>query len=588
MSDFDTENLIPPAPLVAKLTLQAFDSFNAGFRVITRRAQQRFEQRDWKGGLWDSAERLDLYGKTVEFILAQLDNTLGDAARDESLWVAARQCYAELAVARHDLDRAETFFNSVARRMLKTVGVNHEVEFFYVDNKTSAAQDADSLYRTCDKGWDTKSLVRDILEAFPLAVRYEDIERDAERVAQEIDLYLWPIIGTEKSCRVDVVKALFYRNKEAYIVGRFVVEDQTIPLIIPLANGEAGVYADTVLLRRSEASVLFSFAYSYFFVDVERYDALVEFLRSIVTPATNADLYTSLGFHRHGKTEFYRDLHQFVHVSNEQFVIAPGLEGAVMIAFTLPNFNFVLKVIKDKPCFLRSQLETPKVITMDQVMYQYDFVSHRDRAGRMVDTQEFENLLFKRKRFSDPLLDEFAVAAKENVIMTDDTVVIRHLYVQRKVLPLPLFFKSETDPEAIRRVLIDFGYFLKDICASGVFPSDLFNTWNYGVTDWGRVVLFDYDDVMPIERIRFREKPTPRDDYEEIEPEENWIFATEEDFFMDEIDRYSGIPHPLKGVFKSVHGDLYTLKFWSTLTERLSNGEIFDVTPYDRNKRFQK
>jgi isocitrate dehydrogenase kinase/phosphatase len=204
----------------------------------------------------------------------------------------------------------------------------------------------------------------------------------------------------------------------------------------------------------------------------------------------------------------------------------------------------------------------------------------------MVDTQEFENLRFKKRRFSDALLEEFALAAQADVVITDEYVIIQHAYVQRKVLPLPLYFQCEKDPEALRRVLIDFGYFLKDIAASGVFPSDLFNLWNYGVAHWGRVVLYDYDDVLPIEKIKFREKPLPRDEFEENEPEENWIVATEDDFFMDEIDRYSGIPNPLKGVFKSVHGDLYTLRFWNDLTDRLNKGDIFDVIPYDRRKRF--
>jgi isocitrate dehydrogenase kinase/phosphatase len=300
-----------------------------------------------------------------------------------------------------------------------------------------------------------------------------------------------------------------------------------------------------------------------------------------------AELYTALGYNRHGKTEFYRDLHRFVHVSREQFIIAPGLEGAVMIAFTLPNFGFVFKVIKDKPCFLRSAYETPKVITGKRVREQYAFVSHQDPAGRMVDTQEFENLRFRKKRFSGPLLAEFALAARENVILGDEYVVIQHLYVQRKVVPLPLYFEGEKDPEAIRHVLVDFGYFLKDIAASGVFPCDLFNTWNYGVTQWGRVVLYDYDDVLPIEKIRFREKPAARDEVEEIEPEENWIVATDEDFFVDELDRYSGIPGPLKGIFRSVHADLYTLRFWDVLTDRVNRGEIFDVIPYDRTKQFR-
>jgi isocitrate dehydrogenase kinase/phosphatase len=574
--------------IAACLTLEAFDAFNADFRLITRRAKQRYQDRDWSGGRLDAVARLDLYEQILDRIAVKLDSAFGPQVREEPFWVSAKRRFTPLVAARYDIDRAETFFNSVTRKMLNTVGINREVEFFYLHPVARALREGEPVYRTYARVADTASLIRRIFEDVPVGVSFEDIDRDAALVAEEVDLCLWPIAGLSKEYSIDVVGSVFYRNKEAYIVSRMVVEGRAIPMIIPLSHGERGIRAETVLLHESEATILFSFAYSYFFVDVERHDALIRFLQSIMPHAELAELYIALGYNRHGKTEFYRDLHRFVHVSREQFIIAPGLEGAVMIAFTLPNFGFVFKVIKDRPCFLRSMHETPKEITGKRVREQYAFVSHRDRAGRMVDTQEFENLRFRKKRFSGPLLAEFALAARENVVVGDEYVVIHHLYVQRRVVPLPLYFNQEKNPEAVRHVLVDFGYFLKDIAASGVFPCDLFNTWNYGVTQWGRVVLYDYDDVLPIEKIRFREKPAARDEAEELEPEENWIIATDEDFFIDELDRYSGIPGPLKGVFRSVHGDLFTLKFWDVLTERVSTGEVFDVIPYDRAKQFRR
>ncbi len=574
------------ADRAATLTLSAFNWFNAIFQVLTRRAQRRFRERDWAGGRRDATERFDLYERALDLAETWLDATLGPRTLSPALWVAAKTRFAGLVAHRYDVERAETFYNSVTRRMLSTVGIDREVEFFHLHPKPVTPHDSADVVRTYASSGDTASLVRTLLGDVELGVPYEDIDRDARLIAQEIDLCLWPLIGTEGSCTIEVVTAVFYRRKEAYIVGRILVDERPIPLLIPLVHGDGGVYADTVLLHEADASIVFSFAYSYFFVDVERYDALIHFLHTIIPRADMAELFTALGYNRHGKTEFYRDLHRFVHVSKEQFDIAPGLEGAVMIAFTLPNYDSVLKVIKDRPCFLRSSNQTTKTITKEQVRKQYDFVAHRDRAGRMVDTQEFENLRFRRKRFSKALLREFVLAAREGVEITDNYVVIRHVYVQRRVIPLPFYFQREKDPEAIRRVLIDFGWFLKDIASSGVFPADLFNTWNYGVTHWGRVVLYDYDDVLPMERISIREKPVPRDEVELDRPEEDWIVVGEDDFFLDEMERYSGIPKPLKGVFRSTHGDLFTLRFWTGLKDRLRSGEIFSVIPYDRAKRF--
>jgi len=574
--------------LVTKMTLEGFDTFNDAFRAITRRAGRRFDERDWQGERRDAAERLDAYEKTVIEVADRLERSLGPRAFEQVVWRDAKNRFAALAAERYDIDRAETFFNSLTRKLLNTVGINRDVEFFYLHPKPTPSRAGGPICRCYTNPPDTSSLIREIFRRLPLHASLDNPERDIDLVSQEVDLCLWPIVGRGKHFSIDIVTSLFYRNKTAYVVGRIVTESRVIPFIIPLTHGESGIRADTVLLHEAEAMVLFSFAYSYFFVDLDRYDLLIDFLRSIMPQAALSELYSSLGYDRHGKTEFYRDLHRFVHVSREQFIIAPGLEGAVMIAFTLPNFPFVFKVIKDRPCFLRSAHETPKEITEKEVRDQYAFVSHRDRSGRMVDTQEFENLRFKTKRFSAPLLGEFAQAATRNVAVKDDYVVVRRAYVQRKVVPFPLYLDTEKDPETIRRVLVDFGYFLKDIASSGVFPCDLFNTWNYGVTHWGRVVLYDYDDVLPMERVRFREKPTPRDEQQEIGPEEEWINAAAEDFFVDEIDRYSGIPVPLKGVFKSVHGDLFTLKFWNNLTGRLAAGEIFDVIPYERSKRFSE
>lgn len=577
----------PIPDLAAKLTLEGFDGLSAILYSVTRRAQRRFEDRDWEAGKQDAIERYDAYEVALTETSARLDRTLGPAVRDRSCWIEAKAHFARLVAHRYDVDRAETFFNSVTRVMLNTVGINRDAEFFHLHFKSPQHQLDDIVYRSYTHQGDTAKMVRRILEDFHFRVPYENSARDAELIAQEIDLHLWPVVGLHSTFSIDVVYSVFYRNQEAYIIGRIVADSRVMPLFIPLVNGDAGIRADTVLLHDSEASIVFSFAYAHFFVDVTRYDALIAFLRTILPHAGLAELHTALGYHRHGKTEFYRDLHRFVHVSKELFVVAPGIEGAVLIAFTLPNYQFVFKVIKDKPCFLRSLSQTSKSITNEEVRRKYDLVSHRDPAGRMVDTQEFENLRFRRKRFSEALLDEFIRGAVNAVLLTDEHVILRHAYVQSKVTPLPIFFDTERDPEAIRRVLIDFGYFLKDIAASGVFPSDLFNTWNYGVTNWGRVVLYDYDDVVPIEQVTFREKPVARNDDEEMAPAENWILATDDDFFMDEMDRFSGIPRPLKGFFKSVHGDLYTLQFWHQLTDRIRSGHVFEVVPYDRAKRFR-
>jgi isocitrate dehydrogenase kinase/phosphatase len=565
-----------------------FATYTDEFVSITKRSKWRFQTRDWKGRHEDALERLDLYEKVLADVASALAEMLAERLRDGAVWAAIKDAFARLMADRHDAELAETFFNSVTRSIFKTVGVNRRIEFFRWYQRPIKAPPGEAIFHRYEAGRDTRSLIGAILKDYKFTVPYEDADRDAGLVAAEIDLYLWPLLGATGACRIEVIRSPFYRNKVAYLVGRIVAADRVIPLVLPLYNGEAGVYVDTVLLTTPEVSKVFSFAFSYFHVLVERHDLLIEFLRSILPEKPLAELYASIGYNRQGKTEFYRDLHRFIHRSKEQFVIAPGKEGAVMTVFTLPHYNFVFKVIKDTPCYLRSVAMTDKTSTRREVMEQYAYVCRRDRVGRLVDTQEFENLRFRRARFDGDLLKELHLAAREAVSIEDDHVVIRHAYVQRKVTPLPMYLGEERDPEGLRSAIVDFGYFLKELAATGIFPSDLFNTWNYGVTRRGRVVLFDYDDVIPLEQASFLRKPRAFDDPEEIVAEEDRIVATPSDFFIDEMRSYSGIPQRLKSAFELVHGDLFTVEFWRSLKEQVSAGELVDITPYDRAKKFRR
>jgi isocitrate dehydrogenase kinase/phosphatase len=580
-------DVVALARSTAEAILEAFDGYLAEFATVTRRAAQRFETRDWRGRTEDDIERLGLYDAWLDRIGVRLRRSLELRVTQVSLWEQVKEEFLGLLAGRQDAERAETFYNSVTRNVFRTIGVNREIEFFRWQALPTEPFEGPPVHRTYRGGGDTRDTIRRLLSELAPAVPYEDLERDATLVAQEVDLHVWPLTGHHQGYAIEVIGTPFYRNKLAYLIGRIRTDAQLLPLILPLCHGDHGMFVDAVLLAEAEASVVFSFAFSHFSVDVDRPEELIEFVRSILPHKPVAELYNSIGLTRQGKTEFYRDLHGFVHRSRERFVIAPGHEGAVMMVFTLPSFHFVFKVIKDRPGYLRSPQLVNKTISRREVMERYDFVATRDRAGRLVDTQEFMNLRFRRRRFDSEVLDEFRLACRDTVSFDGEHVVIRHAYVQRRVEPLPLYLESEKDPETIRGVVLDFGLFLKDLAAAGIFPSDLFNTWNYGVTRRRRVVLFDYDDVIPLEQASFLIKPEPRDEVEEMEAEEERIVAGPYDFFIDELRSYTGVPQPLKALFESVHGDLFDINFWRAVQQQVSEGELADITPYRRNDCFR-
>ena len=467
-----------------------------------------------------------------------------------------------------------------------TQGINRQVEFFSRGTRRKIQYKSKPIFRTYKVTSTIEATVREILQDYRFQTPFENLNQDTSFIAHEIDLYLWPIIGNSKTEAIDMVKAPFFRNKVAYLVGRIHAKNQIIPLVLPLYNGNKGIYVDAVLFRNRQLSIIFGFAHTCFHVEIEHHDELIEFLKTILPNKRIDELYFMIGLTKHGKTEFYRDLHRYIHVSKEKFVIAKGLEGSIMTGFTLPHFNFVFKVIKDYPCYLRSSNITTKRVSREHVIHCYQCVCNRDRVGRMVDTQEFENMKFKRKRFSSKLLHEFKIAAKDTVTINDDYVIIKHLYLQRKVIPLPLYLEIERDPEVIREVIIDYGYFLQEIAAVGVFPADLFNIWNCGVTSRRRIVLFDYDDIESLLDINFREKPLPHNQIDELIPDEDRIVAYSNDFFMDEMKTFMGIPKSLQGVFNQIHGDLFKVDFWHKMQQRVRRGDILDIIPYDRERQF--
>jgi isocitrate dehydrogenase kinase/phosphatase len=342
-----------------------------------------------------------------------------------------------------------------------------------------------------------------------------------------------------------------------------------------LLNTPQGVVVDAVRLNKHEINILFSFTRSYFHVEVGRPYDLVRFLLSITYQKRIADLYISIGHNKHGKTTLYRDLLHHLASSGDQFEVARGERGMVMAVFTLPSFDVVFKVIKD-------HFAHPKTVTRQDVMQKYHLVFRHDRAGRLVDAQEFEHLQFERSRFSEELLAELQRVAARSVRIEGAYVIVKHAYVERRVTPLNLYVR-DSSPAAARAAAIDFGNAIKDLAASGIFPGDMLLK-NFGVTRQGRVVFYDYDELCLLTSCIFRALPQPthEDDVFATEP---WFSVGEHDIFPEEFRHFLGLQGWLRDIFIEQHADLFEAQFWQQLQERLLNGEVIDIFPYDQSRR---
>jgi len=417
-------------------------------------------------------------------------------------------------------------------------------------------------------------LFEDVLEHFKFEVGYEDAGDDARRIAEAVASQC-PGLAIRSA---EFARARFFRGKGCYLVGRLNGDSDWAPCLIALVNATGRVVVDAVLTTVDEVSIVFSFARSYFFVRIERPFEMVAFLRSIMPRKQVAELYTALGFNKHGKTELYRSLLQHLRAGVDRFEIAPGQRGMVMAVFTLPGFDVVFKVLRDR-------FEAPKNVTAEEVRAKYRLVFRHDRAGRLVDAQEFEHLAFERDRFDEALLEELLRSCSERVRVVDGRVVISHLYTERRLNPLDLYLRT-ADGEAARDAVVDYGQVLRDLAATNIFPGDML-TKNFGVSRHGRLMFYDYDELATLTDCRFRELPASSDDHDEGSAEP-WFYVGERDIFPEEFRAFLGLRGDLLSEFLSHHEELLKVSFWHRMQELHRRGEVLDIYPYRSSRRLRR
>lgn len=563
------------ARATATAIYQAFDSYQVEFKTITREAREHFRIRAWADHQATARRRLDVYTKRIDEIVAGLRVMLGDDVTMRAIWEDGRHVYAALIARRDDQELAETFFNSVTRRIFVTIGVDERLEFVWFGATQLPRQDKREIVDVYVRLNTTQSMIRAILTSYDLGVGFTELDGNATAAADMLDRYLVDAWDSPDIDRIEMLKPVFYRNKGAYLIGRIRCRNRIAPIIFALVNQEDGVSVDSLLLTESEASMVFSFTRSYFHVDAPCPGEVVGFLKSIMPLKPLAELYTAIGYNKHGKTALYRALYRHLGNSTDRFQIAPGAKGMVMTVFTLPSYDVVFKIIKDKFAY-------PKTSTRREVMERYRLVFQADRVGRMVDAQEFENLTFQRDRFSQELLDELQAVAAQTVTVTEDEVIIKHLYTERRLYPLDLYIK-EMGAEKASAAVIDYGNAIRDLAAANIFPGDLFIK-NFGVTRHGRVVFYDYDELCLLTDCNFRAIPES-DRYEDEISLQPWYSVGPNDIFPEEFARFLWFPAPLRRVMQECHRELFTVEFWQAMQARNRAGEILDIFPYPAHRR---
>ena len=572
----------PRAFEIAQALLGGFNRHYRLFRATSADAKRRFERADWHGQQRAQRERIEFYDRRVDEAVVLLEERYQTSSLPMEVWQQVKLHYIGLLVDHHQPELAETFFNSVCTRILHHsyfhndfIFVRPAVSTEYIENEEPAATPTYRAY------YPTRENLRETLSRvitnFQLELEFEDLGRDVDwllaALLEQMGDYRW-----RTNFQIQVLSSLFFRNKGAYVVGKIINGFTETPFALPILHKVDGelLHIDAALFGEDDLLILFSFARAYFMVDTEVPSACVAFLRSMMPRKPRSEIYSAIGLQKQGKNLFYRDFLYHLRHSSDKFRIAPGIKGMVMLVFDLPSFPFVFKLIKD---FYPPQKDTSREL----IQSKYLLVKQHDRVGRMADTLEYTMVAFPRHRFEDELIAEIKHFCPSLLEERGEDIVLRHVYIERRMVPLNIFLQEAT-PEQIEHAVVEYGNAIKDLVSANIFPGDML--WkNFGVTRHGKVVFYDYDEIEYMTDCNFRVVPAPRNEEEEMSGE-IWYKVGPRDVFPETFGPFL-LGHPgVREPFMRRHADLLDPAFWQSHKARIQAGHVHDVFPYDEHKRF--
>lgn len=604
MSNFgDTRHVISAtktsmsAHTVAQTMLDGFNRHYALFRYSAQRAKSLYESGDWHAIQHLSRERIEYYDTRVRESAAFISKALRDdspvlehtpasqlSPRQLNFWQAVKAQFVNLLPGHMQPECAETFFNSVSCRVLHRnyfrndfIFVRPAVATEYLDGALPAYR----VYYPASEGLEP-CLTR-MLADFGLAAPFDDLPRDIRQLSRKAIHTLNRSLSRETSqrlgndCQIHVLSSLFFRNKGAYAVGRLVNQGVIYPFALALLHTPSGhVYIDALLDSSDDLSTLFSFTRAYFLVDMESPSAYVDFLASLLPRKPKAELYTAIGLQKQGKTLFYRDfLHHLSH-SHDKFDLAPGIEGLVMVVFTLPSYPYVFKLIRDKI----------RKADMDHhtVRSKYLLVKKHDRVGRMADTWEYSLVALPKARFSEALLEHLRSEVPSLLEESEDQVILRHVYIERRMTPLNIYLSKASD-KALVAAIRQYGEAIRELAGANIFPGDMLYK-NFGVTRLRRIVFYDYDEIQRMTEMSFRQIPPAPNEEAEM-ASEPWYPVGRNDVFPEEFAYFLLGEPRIRQAFMRYNSDLLQAKWWAECRQRVSQGRIENIFPYDMSRRLR-
>ncbi|MEI8653288.1 bifunctional isocitrate dehydrogenase kinase/phosphatase [Pseudoalteromonas sp. Hal273] len=573
------------ASKLARSVFAGFEAMFSQFLNITLGAQSRFEQRQYHSVQSAMRERLQVYEREVKNVSEAVRVIAYAELTCPQTWQLAKNIYGDMVQNHENKPIAHTFFNSTFGAIWDDKKIRTVHLFVLKAKYRSEPRSYESLVSRVSLHNGFNNAVKTLITNQVFRVPFSHLELDVATLQSTL------MQGAKQQCKqvyelinlndgyIEYANSLFFRNKACYLIGRCIAKNgDNMPFAIAILNTDEGLKLDAVMMGADQLSLLFGFARTYFMVDTDKPARYVDYLSVLMPHKQRFELFNAIGFIKHAKTEFYRYKVDTTKNSpaNFKYVTAPGTPGMVMLVFTIEGLDYVYKVIKDK-------FSAPKTATKAQVIDKYNFVKQADRVGRLVDTHEFRYLAFDLSRFSDELLEQMKNQIGSSMVISGKALILKHVYVERKMTPLNLYI-NQCDNKTLERVMHDYGKAIKELAGANIFPGDMLMK-NFGVTRWGRVVFYDFDEICPLTDCNFREVPQTQNALEELSSNSYFDIA-ENDIFPSQFKVFFSANEVAFNYFNNEHSNLFLATFWQDCQQQVHNGYLPDVYPYKQSWRF--
>lgn len=574
------------ATKLARAVFAGFEAMFAQFLNITLGAQSRFEQQKYHDVQTAMRERLQVYEREVKNVSEAVRVIAYAELSCPQTWQLAKNIYGDMVQNHENKPIAHTFFNSTFGAIWDDKKIRTVHLFVLKAKYRSEPRSYENLVRRISFKDGFNHAVKTLITRQAFRVPFSQLNADLNALQTTL------MAGAKQQCKqvyelinlndgfIEYANSLFFRNKACYLIGRCIAKNgDNMPFAIAILNTNKGLKLDAVMMGADQLSLLFGFARTYFMVDTDQPARYVDYLSVLMPHKKRFELFNAIGFIKHAKTEFYRYKVDTTKNSptNFKYVTAPGTPGMVMLVFTIEGLDYVYKVIKDK-------FSAPKTATKAQVKAKYNFVKQADRVGRLVDTHEFRYLAFDLSRFSDELLKQMKSQIGSSMVISGKALILKHVYVERKMTPLNLYI-NHCSNKALQQVMTDYGKAIKDLAGANIFPGDMLMK-NFGVTRWGRVVFYDFDEICPLTDCHFRDVPSAQNDLEELSANSYFDIA-ENDIFPSQFKVFFSVNETAFNYFNCEHNELFLADFWQACQQQIKSGFLPDVYPYKQSWRFK-